>query len=67
MEYQQINIQDTEEENVGEGTGEIIKEYEDLKLDNNLYKLKIIFNGKNVNFRLTEKKRKLLPIIYLYE
>lgn len=62
MEYQQINIQNTEEENVGEGTDEIIKEYDDLKLDNNLYKLKIIFNGKNVNFRLTEKKENYMPL-----
>ena len=62
MEYQQITIQDTEEENAGEDPDEMIKEYDDLKLGNNLYKLKIIFNGKNVNFRLTEKKENYMPL-----
>ena len=62
MEYQQITIQDTEEENAGEDPDEMIKEYDDLKLGKNLYKLKIIFNGKNVNFRLTEKKENYMPL-----
>ncbi len=67
MDFPQLTPKVREEEkinyNINNNQNKKIKEYDDLKLDNKAYNLKIIYNDKTVNFRLTEKNQNCMPLL----
>ena len=67
MDFPQLTPEVIEEEkinnNINNNQNKKIKEYDDLKLDNKAYNLKIIYNDKTVNFRLTEKNQNSMPLL----